>query len=314
MKSIILVPIIVGSILLTVGGAFLAIGIVSNTTQKKVENTYELKEDFNKIDIDLDTSDLEFKVTTDGTKKVVCNETNKQTHSVEVVNNELTIKQHEKRQWFERIFSWGFKMKVTVYMPSMAFEKLEIKSSTGDIIVPEDYSFDNSNINVSTGNIKFSADVVEYANFESSTGNMNLSEMSPKALKAKASTGNITLNKVEAEETVNVEASTGDIHFIEVTSKDLDVKTSTGGITFTSSVIANHINAKASTGNVRFEDSDANTLSIKTSTGDVKGTLLTSKIFSVRTDTGKIKVPTSTVGGLCEITTNTGDIEISIKG
>ena len=143
---------------------------------------------------------------------------------------------------------------------------------------------------------------------------MNLSEISSKALKAKASTGNITINKVEAEETVNVEASTGNIRFIEVTSKDLDVKTSTGGITFTSSVITNHINAKASTGNVRFEDSDADTLTIKTSTGDVKGTLLTSKIFSVRTDTGKIKVPTNTVGGLCEITTDTGDIEISIKG
>ena len=53
---------------------------------------------------------------------------------------------------------------------------------------------------------------------------------------------------------------------------------------------------------------------IKTSTGDVEGTLLSEKIFSIHTSTGKVKVPNTNNGGTCEIKTSTGDIEIQIKG
>ena len=69
----------------------------------------------------------------------------------------------------------------------------------------------------------------------------------------------------------------------------------------------------SSTGNVTFEDSDAATIDVKTDTGDVTGTLLTSKVFYVTTDTGKVNVPKSTTGGLCNIETDTGDVRISIK-
>jgi hypothetical protein len=45
----------------------------------------------------------------------------------------------------------------------------------------------------------------------------------------------------------------------------------------------------------------------------VCGTLLSSKVFIIKTDTGDVDVPKSTVGGRCEITTSTGDVEISIN-
>ena len=37
-----------------------------------------------------------------------------------------------------------------------------------------------------------------------------------------------------------------------------------------------------------------------------------SKYFYVKSDTGNIRVPTSTKGGLCEIETDTGDVKIEI--
>ena len=49
-----------------------------------------------------------------------------------------------------------------------------------------------------------------------------------------------------------------------------------------------------------------------TDTGEVKGTLRSEKIFFTESDTGKISVPKSVTGGRCEITTDTGDIEIEI--
>ena len=49
-----------------------------------------------------------------------------------------------------------------------------------------------------------------------------------------------------------------------------------------------------------------------TCTGDVKGKLLTDKVFITETGTGHVDVPKTVTGGRCEVTTNTGDIELEI--
>ena len=57
---------------------------------------------------------------------------------------------------------------------------------------------------------------------------------------------------------------------------------------------------------------DAEEIGIKTDTGDVTGSLLSEKVFHARTDTGRIEVPKTTGGGLCEIVTDTGDVRIRL--
>ena len=52
---------------------------------------------------------------------------------------------------------------------------------------------------------------------------------------------------------------------------------------------------------------------ITTDTGNVDGSFLTDKVVLTQTDTGDVDVPKLTSGGRCEITTDTGDISISIK-
>ena len=61
------------------------------------------------------------------------------------------------------------------------------------------------------------------------------------------------------------------------------------------------------------KDCDAAELEIKTGTGDVQGTLLSEKVFVVKTNTGKIQVPETVTGGKCKITTTTGDIRITVQ-
>jgi len=70
---------------------------------------------------------------------------------------------------------------------------------------------------------------------------------------------------------------------------------------------------ESDTGDVKFDGCDAAEIFVETDTGDVKGSLLTDKIFIVQTDTGSVDVPKTATGGKCEITTSTGDINISIK-
>jgi DUF4097 and DUF4098 domain-containing protein YvlB len=73
------------------------------------------------------------------------------------------------------------------------------------------------------------------------------------------------------------------------------------------------ISVERTTGDVKFAFCDAGEIFVKTDTGDVTGSLLTDKVFITETDTGKIHVPKLTTGGRCEISTDTGDIKISIS-
>ena len=70
---------------------------------------------------------------------------------------------------------------------------------------------------------------------------------------------------------------------------------------------------KRSTGKVEFNQCDADTIYVKTNTGSVTGSLLSEKVFITDTDTGKVDVPKTITGGRCEITTDTGNIIISVE-
>lgn len=314
MNKLVLIPIIIGAVLLTVGSGLLAVGIVaSNKTSQKVTKTYEITETFNNFNIDVEISDVEFKASEDGTTKVVCNEAVKDYHEVKVENNALNITYVNARKWYEQIFAYNYQRKVTVYLPSAEYGELNYKCSTGNLVVPTGYTFDKLDAKLSTGNVSFKSNVKNDANINASTGDILLADMTATNMNLKASTGKITLDKVTAIESMKVNTSTGDAKFTDCKAKNCERDSSTGKTTFVNTVFAEKLNVKGSTGDVKFDASDASEITVKTSTGDVKGTLLTSKIFICRTDTGKIQVPSSTEGGKCEITTDTGDIIISIK-
>lgn len=312
MKPVILIPIILGSALLITGGVILGLGIKNSVSSNDVvTNEFKIEEAVNKFDIDIDTANLEFKAT-EGDAKVVLQERKKLFHETSLQDGVLKITTVDQRPWYEKMFSWG-PMKVTVCVPANEYAELKIKIATGNIVVPNDFAFENASSYASTGDLSFKANVKEKLEVKASTGKVNLSDFTAKNIVVNTSTGDISLNSVEVAEKIDVKASTGNIKLTGAKANDFDAKASTGKVTLTNTLVANHINIKTSTGDVKFEDSDADTLSIKTDTGDVKGTLLTSKIFYAKTDTGKINVPKTTEGGLCEIETDTGNINIQIK-
>ena len=317
MKGLIVIPIIVGGALLVAGGTVFGIALSkdyqkSDQSIKQVD--HEIADPFQNINIALNISNLEFKVSEGETKKVVCDDKEKQYHEVKVENNTLNIKSVDEREWYEKIFSFDYKaVNVTVYLPAGEYANLDIKSSTGNIIIPHDFSFADLNVKLSTGHTNIKSNVTNTLDIESSTGKVNVSDLATNNLKIKASTGDIFLSKVNVAEKLNVRASTGDIKMEDVNCQSFDGKTSTGNITFANTIVQKHVEIKTDTGDVKFVDSDAETLTIKTDTGNVTGNFLTSKIFQVRNHTGKPVYPVSTEGGLCYIETDTGRINIQIR-
>lgn len=315
MKGLVVSLIVVGSLLLVGGGTVFAIGVARANKNAKIVTKEYAVEGYSNINIDLQTADLEFKVSTDGTRKVVCVEREKRYHTVNVENNTLVIKGFDSRKWYENIFRFDWKpMSITVYAPSEAYGDGVIKTDTGNIVIPSDYTFDKLNVQASTGNIKIKSNAVTSASVKASTGNVSL-EMKTKNLTVNTSTGDVDFNKVDVEEKVIINTSTGHIHLTETKARNMELKASTGNVKLANTIVEENMNIKTSTGDVRFDDSDANVLiEVKTSTGDVEGTLLTGKNFQLSTHTGYIKPVDSVTGlGTCKVSTDTGNIKLSVK-
>lgn len=313
MKTFAIIGIIFVILLLLVAGAFVVVAVVNNSKTEIVTNTYELENDFSDIDINLDTSNLEFKISSDDAKKVVCEETDKDVHKVEVKDGTLFVKQTNLRAWYEKILSLGsWNLKVTVYLPRSEFSKLNIENDTGNISIPSDYSFEEVQIDGHTGNVIFDSNVRGTFEIKVSTGNVFTSKTIAQNLVIIASTGKINIEDVNVEEDIKITVSTGNITTNNVKANNLTCKASTGNLTISNTLIGEKMTIQTSTGNVKFEMSDAQDINVKTSTGTVKGTLLSEKIFYAESSSGKVKVPHSFSGGKCEIETSSGNIEIEL--
>ena len=312
MKGLIAIPIVVGSLLLIGGGALFGVAVYKSSKNSTIETKeYKDLESFNKFDIDLTIADLEFKK--GDAAKVVVNETKYDTHDVSVSDGTLLIKGKDTRKWYEHIFNWNWfdKVSITVYMPEGDYDALKVKSSTGDIVVPEDFTFASFEAKASTGNITSKANVTGDITVTASTGKINFENITANRMDLKASTGDIRLKDVNVTEDIKLKTSTGDFNLENVTCKSYESSSSTGDLNFNNVKVTNTINVKNDTGHVKMIASDAEELDIKTSTGYVNLELLTSKIVYAESSTGRKNVPTSTTGGLCKIKTSTGDIKVT---
>lgn len=315
MKGLIAIPIVIGSVLLIGGGALFGVAAYKSSKNNAVE-TKEYKDlaAFNKFDIDLTIADLEFKPS--DTAYVVVEETKYDVHTVEVADNTLKVKGQDTRKWYEHLFNWNWfqKVKVTVYMPSGAYEDLKVVSATGNVNVPNDFSFASFTTAVSTGNVVSKAIITGDVNVTTATGKINFEGVTANKMDLKASTGDIVLKDVAVTEEIKIKTSTGDFKLENVTCKSYESSSSTGDVNFNKVSVTNTITIKNDTGHVKMLASDANELDIKTSTGYVNLELLTAKIVYAESSTGRKNIPTSTTGGLCKIKTSTGDITVKFVG
>ena len=271
---------IVGVIFMAMGlalfaGAAIAFGFdFSKLDAAKYEtDEYIIEEDFQKIDIISNETDIRLKPSDDGKTKIVCVELETVKHSVSVADGTLNISAADQRKWYE-FFNLHFKsLSITVYLPSVDYAAVTVNGRTGDIRI-ENIVANQINLSVSTGSI--------------------------------------ALNNVACGGNISVNVSTGDTRLTDVDCKNFISEGSTGNVTLKNVVATENFTIKRSTGNIRFENCDAGEIVVKTSTGNVTGTFRTEKVFIAKTSTGTVKVPPTTAGGKCEITTSPGDIKLDL--
>ena len=275
-------------------------------------NTYGLKEGFTDISVDTRTANVEF-IPTDGEARVVCYEQKKLMHKVETVNGKLSISVVDSRKWYDHI-SIGFTApKISVYIPSGEYGALTVKSTTGDVKIPQEYKFGRIDIEASTGGVSCLASRAEDVSIKTSTGYVCLDELSALSIEISVTTGDVNLSEIHCQGDVAVTLTTGKCRIKNVECKSFVSKGNTGDISLRGVFAEEKISIERSTGDVELYGSDGGEISLKTDTGDIEGTLLSGKIFVVKSDTGRVNVPVSTSGGRCEATTDTGDIKLELE-
>ena len=296
------------------GGAMMYMGwdFTKLSTDRYETRTHTVTEAFSSVSVEARTADVTLLPSEDGECRVVCYEAEKQTHAVTATNGVLTVELHDERKWYERIGIQLGTPRITVYLPQSEYELLSVEASTGRVEIPKGFCFQRIAATVSTGDVSVAASVSETLTVSTTTGSIHVSELSAGAIALSVSTGRVTVSDVSCEGRLSVDVSTGRATLTDVACGSFLSEGDTGDVMLTGVIAEASLSVERSTGKVRLERCDAAEIMIETDTGDVDGTLLSEKIFLVETDTGSVDVPRTTAGGICEITTDTGDVRIRI--
>lgn len=283
---------------------------LSTTKFKTVEHA--VNEGYQSIAISANTADIAFLPSENGETKVVCEEEEKVTYAVTVKENTLCVERVDTRKWYDYIsFSFGTH-KITVYLPEGTYGTLSIANSTGDVQIPNGLLFESMDVSTDTGHVTSFASTTGLMKIHASTGDISVENATMGSLDLSVTTGKINTLGIASIGDISLHVSTGDTHMKNTSCTSLTSSGGTGDLTLERVVATGTITVERSTGDVRLDASDAAELFLTTDTGDVTGTLLSDKVFIARTDTGRINVPKTVTGGRCEITTDTGDVQIEI--
>lgn len=282
------------------------------TTVAWESNTYPLSEGFRDISVETDTANIRFVPSEDGGCKVVCREETNARHTVEVRDGRLTIRIEDRRKWYEHIGIGFDTPQITVCIPAGAYGSLSVKGSTGDVELPENFSFGDIGIRLSTGDIVAGACATGDIRLTTGTGDIRLEKVTAGAAYITATTGRITVSGLDCSGVLEVNVSTGRSELTDIRCESFRSTASTGDLRMKNLTAAESISIRRSTGKVIFDGCDAADITVETDTGDVSGTLLSDKQFKTKTVTGNIRVPDTVSGGNCHVTTSTGDITLDI--
>lgn len=282
-------------------------------TVKYETNTYEFDEEIRDLSIHTDAADLLFVPSDDGSCKVVCYERQMMHHTVEVENGTLFIRAVDARAWYESIGITLETPKLTVYLPQKEYSALVIDGSVGTVELPDAFSFESVEISGDTTNVLCRASASQQIKITLDVGDIQLEHLSADSLELASDTGDVTVSSVTCANAMQVEVDTGSVRLTDVACGSLTATADTGDILLERVTATGAMTLQSEIGAVQFLGCDAGELHIVTDTGDVTGTLLSEKVFLAESDTGEIDIPKTVTGGVCEIRTDTGDIQIQLE-
>jgi hypothetical protein len=282
------------------------------STRRYETTTHAITESFTHISVTADTADIQFAPSEDDSVSVVCYEDIDFTHTVAVEGDTLVIQPTQSPKWYHYVGIGFASPTITVYLPEGKYGDLTLRASTASVEIGIYFTFDNMDVKVSTGDVTSFSSVTGAAKIRTTTGCIYIKSLNAGSLDLSVSTGDVQMKNINTG-ALNIQVTTGKTTAYRVRCSHLTSDGSTGDLFLRDVIAKDYFTITRSTGDVTMEECDAGSMKITTDTGDVLGTLLTQKVFVTHTDTGHVRLPhTAPSGGPCEITTDTGNIHITL--
>ncbi len=288
---------------------FTALGTVQTS-----DTVLTVEEPFDHVIVTSGTSDIRILPAEDGAAKVVSRTMERMPVTAEVQSGTLRITERDERRWYEHIGIFFGETYIEVYLPEEDYGTIALQTDTGDVSVPSGSAVVQLNIQTDTGDVTVGALAAsEKVVITTDTGDILLEGVTVPQMSHETGTGDITVKDGTVSRSLRLEGDTGRIAVSGVSCGSLYAEGDTGDIRLENTLVSGKLELENNTGDVIIAASDADSVTIETDTGGVKAEFLTPKMVFAKSDTGRVKVPSTRSGGMCEIKSNTGNIDVTIR-
>lgn len=308
--------VILGCIIGTCGLAAIDFDFTKLNTVNYSTNIYTFEEDFNNINIYASSANISFKLSNDNKCNVEIIDDEKISYNTNVQNNTLNIEYNDDENFHFFYFGINFSSpKITVSLPKRDYEKLNIKSSSGSINIPDNFIFSNADIISTSGDITYFADTSYDLIAKSTSGDVSIENIHSQNINASSTSGDINIFSSNISDHLEANSTSGDVFLSDISSFSISAECISGDVMLKNVMTADDINAETTSGDIDIINSDANNLYLSSTSGDISGSLISDKIFITDTNSGDIVVPSFIDNnkslGVCKINTTSGDIYFS---
>ena len=200
------------------------------------KKTFDTAESFDSLNIKEIEGDVRFGLSSDKETHITYYDCKYYDHNVEVSNNELKYTANQKKDvanFLGRLIDFTTKdIETEILLPENEFKKLDLSVTTGDVTLDNNFTFDEGNIELTTGNLDCDATFNNSLVIDCVTGNINVDSNKSTELeniRIKTVTGSINVNGFNSKK-IKLDATTGSIKFSELTADKIDIDVTTGKI------------------------------------------------------------------------------------
>ncbi len=260
---------------------------------KTTNVTHTAEGKFTDISVSSSMTDIIVKLSDDGKTYAVCSEDEKITFSLSVENGVLCLEEKDNSTWKDHIGISFDTRRATLYLSESEYENITVNTESGSIKCENGLYFNSASVTASSGSISINAQISEKLYACTSSGGIEIADVSPR--------------------TLDVSAQSGSVHLVNINTSNASARSSSGSIKLLNVVCDSIMNVKSSGGSINIDMCDAPQMVLNSASGNIKGTVLTDKIFNASSNSGKIDCPASVNGGgTCTVSTSSGNIKLKI--
>ena len=316
MKTALIIAVIclvVGALLAGAGWVLLQKNPIDNNTVRDIVEVYHISELPTQIRIDTIESRVEILPIEGNEWRVECKETEKLPHTIDLVDGVLTVKQTDKRQWYEHIgILNGFqKTGVTVYLPRGTYELLDVTSTSGSIKVHEGFAFAGAELKNTSGSISMASSVEGALTVRNTSGSITVSGGVGGNLTTQNTSGSTRiLGGVNGA--LQIHSSSGRVEVKDATPTKADISNTSGSIYLENVICKESCSIKNTSGSIELAYCDAMSFDVKNTSGSIRASLLSAKTFDCHSVSGGVSTPKDGNGGTFRANSSSGSIRVTV--